>query len=229
MHWSSFIGGLVGAAVGTVALFGLVLAVDWWERRQQEARKQHYTLEHIQERHLEEYIVNHFPSLFPGWQIVDDPASSLENAAEHRPAGIHYRTPAGEVDILCTDRKGALVVIELKRNRAPHAVVSQVSKYIAWVRHNLARPGQRVKGLVIAGSFDTHLSCAVAGRRDVQIWTYAWQLKLNRHPAPDLRGMPPTRSANRLLRRALPSLHPLASPDSTDTSLDMRSAAPQGD
>ena len=41
-----------------------------------------------------------------------------------------------------------LVVIELKRNESDDEVVGQISRYMAWVKRNLAKEGQVVKGII---------------------------------------------------------------------------------
>ena len=41
---------------------------------------------------------------------------------------------SGPIDLLCLDRRGDLVVIELKRDQTPRDVVGQALEYAAWVR-----------------------------------------------------------------------------------------------
>ena len=186
MSWAPFWGALAGAVIGVLAAVGILGAWDYLaERRAQ--KKQPLTLDDtfdtISESQLEQYIVEHFDALFPGWRIFDDsPESAINSNEGHRPTGIRYRTEAGEIDLLCVDRQGHLVVIELKRYKAPDRVVSQIDRYIAWVKQNLAQPGQRVRGLIIAKSFGGRLSHTLSRRRGIRIWTYAWQLKFNKRP-----------------------------------------------
>lgn len=61
--------------------------------------------------------------LFPAWVIYTTESSGVDDS---KPSGIRYRTPAGEIDLRCTDEEDDLIVIELKRNRAPDKVVSQL-------------------------------------------------------------------------------------------------------
>lgn len=50
--------------------------------------------------------------------------------------GREVSTPwGGRIDILAIDADGNLVVIELKRDRTPRQVVSQILEYGSWVRH----------------------------------------------------------------------------------------------
>ena len=124
---------------------------------------------------MEEHLLRHFADLFSGWSIY----SSSEATAD-RPGGVRYRTEAGEIDFLCQDAEGNFMVIELKRGKAPDRVVAQVDRYMEWVDRNLARPDQRVRGLIVAGSADQRLLHTLARRKDVDLYLYDWRLKLER-------------------------------------------------
>ena len=189
MLWPSFLGAVAGTVVTALLLIGMLLAWDYYaEKKQQRERaaKQQTLPDDILESHLEAYIAEHFDSLFPGWEIFDDSAETLADSdQQHRPLGIRYRTPAGEIDFLCVDRQGGLVVLELKRDRAADRVVAQVDRYVAWVKNNLAQPGQRVRGLIVARRFGSRLFHILSRRRGIRIWTHRWELKFNRRPSPD--------------------------------------------
>lgn len=186
MPWSSFLGAFAGAAIGVLVLIGIIVAWDYYaERKSQKERasERPITLDNILESHLEEYIVEHFDALFPGWKIFDDSPESAGSPNEKgKPTGIRYRTTAGEIDLLCVDRQGDLVVVELKKDKAPDRVVSQIDRYIAWVKNNLAQPRQRVGGLIVAKSFGSRLFHILSRRRGIRIWTYRWELKFNKRP-----------------------------------------------
>jgi RecB family endonuclease NucS len=93
-------------------------------------------------------------------------------------SGIRYRTSAGEIDLLCTDEDNDLVIIELKRNRAPDKVVSQLDRYIAWVVQNIAKPGQNVRGIIIARKHSEHVVYSASRHADIELWTYDLKLTL---------------------------------------------------
>lgn len=59
-------------------------------------------------------------------------------------------------------------------------MVAQVDRYIAWVEKNLAQPGQRVRGLIIAKSFDKRLKFTLIQRRNIDFWIYDYQLRFDK-------------------------------------------------
>lgn len=179
MNWSVLAGAFVGSIAGVLAIIGGLLIWDYFDRRRTNSQSKisKPSLDDIFESQLEEFIVEHFNQLFPGWQIYDEANNLTENPTH---VGIRYRTDAGEIDILCTDNNDNFIVIELKRGRAPDKVVAQVDRYIAWVEKNLAQTGQSVRGIVIAKSFNNHLSYSLSRRDEIDLWIYDWQLTLDK-------------------------------------------------
>ncbi|MCS4541287.1 MAG: DUF91 domain-containing protein, partial [Euryarchaeota archaeon] len=51
-------------------------------------------------------------------------------------------------------------------------VVGQISRYIGWVRRNLAQQGQRVRGVIIVNKFDKFLDSAVAAYDNLSLKYY---------------------------------------------------------
>ena len=80
--------------------------------------------------------------------------------------------------MLCTDEDNNFVVIELKRNRTPDQVVTQVDRYIAWVEKNLAQPGQKARGIIIAKKHSDHVVYSASRKEDIELWTYDLNLSL---------------------------------------------------
>jgi hypothetical protein len=87
---------------------------------------------------------------------------------------------------LCTDQDENFVVIELKRGKAPDIVVTQLTRYINWVKENLANDGQTVRRLIIAKTFDKRLWYTLTSRDDIDLLIYDWHLTLNRFTPPDV-------------------------------------------
>ena len=71
-----------------------------------------------------------------------------------------YPTTVGPIDLLGQDTKtGQYVVIELKRGRSADKVFGQLSRYMGWVRKNLAN-GDDVVGVIVAHTIDDKLRSA---------------------------------------------------------------------
>jgi len=179
--WTVFFGALAGTIIGTVIIIGAIAV--WLYLTDPRRKRPPFTLGSIPESYLEEHIVKHFDTLFPGWRIFDDTPPDMANSDESRnPSGRQCHTKGGIIDLLCLDRQENLVVIELKKGRAPDRTVVQVERYINWIKENIAQPGQRVWGLIIAKSFGDRLFYALKCKRGIRIWTYDWQLKFNKRP-----------------------------------------------
>ena len=65
-----------------------------------------------------------------------------------------------------------MVVIELKRGKMSDATVGQLLRYIGWVQENLAEPGQKTRGIIIASNVDDALRLAVRNLPNAKVLTY---------------------------------------------------------
>lgn len=57
--------------------------------------------------------------------------------------------------------------------------MGQLLRYMSWVKKNLARDGQRVKGIIIAREVDEALGYAVQDLENVSVSTYKVDFKLS--------------------------------------------------
>ncbi len=91
--------------------------------------------------------------------------------------GRQYETTVGPIDLLVKDvTSGQLVVIELKKGRSADRVFGQLSRYMGWVRQNLAE-GNAVSGVIVAATIDEKLKAAKAAHdTDVQLVRYSSQI-----------------------------------------------------
>jgi len=98
------------------------------------------------EKYLEDFIVGNFANIFKGkLQIHEDDGEKAQQ----------YSTEIGIIDILAVDpASNSFVVIELKKGRPSDQVVGQVLRYMGWVKRNLCKNGQAVRGLVICPEQD---------------------------------------------------------------------------
>jgi hypothetical protein len=130
-------------------------------------------LEFALEAYLEEFLLTNFDRIEWG-----RPLQLWES--EEGELGHQYVTDVGRLDFLCRDTADdTLVVIELKRGRPSDRVVGQAARYMGWVRANLARPGQRVQGLIVAREQEDRLAYAVAAVPDLSVLTYQVAFRLS--------------------------------------------------
>jgi len=67
---------------------------------------------------------------------------------------------------------GDFVVVELKRGKTSDTTVGQILRYMAYVKENLAKPGQSVRGVIVAKEVDDALRYAVRGVDNIKVLTY---------------------------------------------------------
>lgn len=129
----------------------------------------------VLEKYLEEFIVSNFGTIFKGKLKIYEGAEGLD--------GQQYGTDIGPIDILATEPASAsFVVIELKKGRPSDQVVGQILRYMGWVKQNLCKDGQGVKGLVICRDPDTKLSYALTMIPNVDVRYYSVSFALKDAP-----------------------------------------------
>ena len=131
--------------------------------------------EFVLEKYLEDFIVSNFDNIFKGALVIYKDAGGAE--------GQQYKTEIGPIDILAVETDtNSLVVIELKKGRPSDQVVGQVLRYMGWVKKNLCKPGQAVKGLVICSDPDPKLSYALEMTTNIDVRYYSVSFKLRDTP-----------------------------------------------
>lgn len=131
--------------------------------------------EFVLEKYLEEFVVSNFATIFRGdLRVYEDPEGN---------DGQQYSTEIGPIDILAQTRSGdSFVVIELKKGRPSDQVVGQVLRYMGWVKANLCKNGQSVRGLVICRDRDPKLSYALEMTNNIDVRYYTVDFKLKESP-----------------------------------------------
>ncbi len=71
-------------------------------------------------------------------------------------------SPGNVIDLLCQDRRGDLVVVELKKGTA-NQTVGQLARYVTDVREKRARSTQKARGLILTLDVDEQLVKASRG------------------------------------------------------------------
>ena len=104
----------------------------------------------VPERTLEEVVIHNLGEIEPGLTLV------------HR----QLPTPAGRIDLLCKDAKGAYVVVEIKKAQGTDQVLGQILRYMGWVTED---KGADVRGIIIVQNKDRRLTYASKAATNVQI------------------------------------------------------------
>lgn len=126
------------------------------------------------ETHLEQFMEANWPSINFG--------ARLRLFALDDESGRQFPAGPWSIDFLCEDvDTHDLVVIELKRGKTSDAVVGQLLRYMSWVRKNVAREGQTVRGVIVARAVDDALRYAVMNLQDVTVLTYRVDFKLTKY------------------------------------------------
>jgi hypothetical protein len=95
-----------------------------------------------------------------------------------------YRTGIGIIDILAEDRKTKqLVVIELKKNQTSDDTVGQLTRYMGWLEEHKTN-GKLTKGIIIAAQYDERLHYALKKVKDVEVYLYRVDFKLQEFARP---------------------------------------------
>jgi len=125
------------------------------------------------EKYLEEFIVSN-------WLKIDFGEKLELFEDENGNKGQQYYTgDVGYIDLLAKDHNGGFVVIELKKGRKNDEVVGQILRYMQWVRRNLCRNKESIRGMIVVGSRDIKLEHSVAEINDkVAVKVYRMSFKL---------------------------------------------------
>jgi hypothetical protein len=124
------------------------------------------------ETHLEEFMDQN-------WEGIDF-GSRLERYQVEEQNGRQFPLGPWSADFLCCDKDtGDFVVVELKRGKTSDSTVGQILRYISYVRENVAKPGQSVRGVIIAKEVDDALRYAVKAVDNVKLLTYRVGFRLS--------------------------------------------------
>jgi restriction system protein len=130
-------------------------------------------MEFALEKYLEDFIVDN-------WDKIDFGEKLKIFIDENGNIGKQYFTDeAGYIDILAKDKDG-FVIIELKKGRKNDEVVGQVLRYTGWVRRNLAKANEKVRGIIIVREKDKRLEYAlqeVGDKVSIKIYSISFRLK----------------------------------------------------
>jgi hypothetical protein len=122
----------------------------------------------VSEKAIEDYLEDHL-------EVI---GAQIGTKLKLEPGGRQYSTTVGPIDLLVRDVKtGDYVVVELKKGRGADKVFGQCSRYMGWVRKNLAKPGEKVHGAIVAREIDEKLKAA-RDAHDTKVHLIQFQMKV---------------------------------------------------
>ena len=96
----------------------------------------------VDEKILEDFLERHIKELEKGLRLIRR----------------QYPTISGPIDLLATDNKGRMVVIELKKNRVSDKVIGQVARYVSFLERE---QDKEVRAIIIGKKIDNNIKLAV--------------------------------------------------------------------
>jgi hypothetical protein len=132
------------------------------------------------EAHLRDYLARNLNRI----QVGNAPISLYKDSTGR--SGIEYPTAVGPIDILAVDTDGNFFVFELKVGRGPDRAMGQLTRYMGWVKLELAN-NKSVRGIVVANSIDPKLRYSAAVMPNTLLLEYELDFKI--------RGVAPMESA----------------------------------
>ncbi|MEA3349773.1 MAG: endonuclease NucS, partial [Chloroflexota bacterium] len=132
----------------------------------------------ILEKYLEDFLIRNWAqtALAKEYDVYEE-----DDDEDGKYTGQQYPTDTGRMDILAISKdKQTLLVIELKRGCASDAVVGQILRYMGYVKEELAKDDQSVKGIIIAMDDDQNIQRALAMVPEIEFYRYQVSFKLNK-------------------------------------------------
>ena len=128
--------------------------------------------ESLLEKHLEDYLVRDWAKTYlsENYDIYDDE----NNSGQQFQAG-----DAGIIDILAISKdKKEFLVIELKKGMAGDSAVGQILGYMGFIKKEMAKNGEQVKGLIIAHKKDKRIEHIMNIVPEISFNTYSMDFQL---------------------------------------------------
>ena len=129
------------------------------------------------EKYLQEFLQDNWEhiEISNEWSIYQD-SFGEEIGFQYNCANV------GRIDILAKHKsEPRWLVIELKRNQSPDATIGQVTRYMGWVKHNLAKSNEAVLGMIVCHQVDKKLEYALQVVKNVSLKLYKVDFSLEEY------------------------------------------------
>ena len=117
-------------------------------------------------------------------EVTEIIEKDLENFIEKNPSLIgkslslerrQLDTPRGRIDLLFKDKKGNLIVVELKLNKIGRSAIDQLRRYMDWVENETKKD---VTGVIVCKGVMPAFEKEFKNLKNIKILCYGWQLKV---------------------------------------------------
>lgn len=125
--------------------------------------------EFVYETQLREYLSNNI-------ELIENGLSLYENSDGK--TGIEFSIGSWNIDLLAMDRDNNYVVIELKKSRTGDKVFGQLARYMGWIKTNLCKDNQSVRGVIVGGTITDELKWAAKLNDNVKLLEYSLAVTL---------------------------------------------------
>ena len=117
------------------------------------------------ESHLRDFLANNLSSV----KINNNYLKLYKN--ESGRDGVEYPTGVGPIDILAVDDDNNVVIFELKLSRGVDRAMGQISRYMGWIKQNMAGD-KKVLGVIVAQNVVEKLKYAASIIPQISLFEY---------------------------------------------------------
>jgi hypothetical protein len=89
-------------------------------------------------------------------------------------------TDDGRIDLLLESRSGQETVVELKLHRIGREAVSQLRRYMRWIRKTAKNKRRKVRGIILCEGVLPSFEEDLRKLKDIEVFRYGWNLNLRR-------------------------------------------------
>lgn len=127
------------------------------------------------ETDLRDFLAKNLPVLETGLSLYQDEGIT----------GVEFPVGGRFIDILAVDAQKNLVVVELKVSR--DRVVGQLLRYMAWIASHQAKPGQKIRGIIVARDISEDLLLACSTLPTAELFEYQLSVALRKVQAAEMK------------------------------------------
>lgn len=127
---------------------------------------------YIEAKHLRSYLAKNLELIEEGIELYVDVFGN---------DGVEYPTDFGPIDLLCVDRVGTYVIIEILSDGIADASSGQLLKHRAWIKRHLAF-GKALRAYLVGSTIPENVRYSLADQEDVFLKEYDLSIRLKEIP-----------------------------------------------